>query len=292
MKESFWTYLLIVLGVFVIVVMILVQDITGTSEEDYYLTKEVMQAAMLDSIDYGVYRYYGDVRIIREKFIENFTRRFAESVNNAKTYTLEFYEIYESPPKATVRIKTASNEYQVTTDTSVDFDIITVLSGILESKFDTSGRNVGIIENYKPEEEQKDLISLETTKINVYNTTATSTCFSLSDPNTMLNNKTYVKNITKSDDIKTIKDILFTKSKIDQSVCEINQASKSGDTLINETPNYILEMFYPNKTLYVYLWLYGDKEMAYMSYNDFVEEKDYYRVSSDKEVQTLKNLIY
>lgn len=135
MKETFWTYLLIVLGLFVIVVMILVQDLTGTSEEDYYLTKEVMQAAMLESIDYGVYRHYGDIRIIEEKFVENFIRRFSDSVNSSKTYKIEFYEIYESPPKATVRIKTATNEYQVTTDTTVDFDIVTLLSGILETKY-------------------------------------------------------------------------------------------------------------------------------------------------------------
>lgn len=138
MKESFWTYLLVVLGLFVIVVMILVQDITGTSEEDYYLVKEVTEAAMIDSIDYGVYRQYGDIRIVKEKFIENFTRRFAESVNSSKTYTFEFYEIYEEPPKATVRVKTATREYSVTTDSSVDFDIITVLNGILETKYDKS----------------------------------------------------------------------------------------------------------------------------------------------------------
>jgi len=134
-KETFWTYLLIIIGIFVIVVMILVQDLTGTTEEDYYLTKEIMQAAMIDSIDYGVYRHYGDIRIIEEKFVENFTRRFSESVNSTKTYQIEFYEIYESPPKATVRVKTATSEYQVTSDSSVDFDIVTILSGILETKY-------------------------------------------------------------------------------------------------------------------------------------------------------------
>lgn len=138
MKESFWTYFLIVLGLFIIVIMIIVQDLTGTSEEDYYLTKEVMEAAMVDSIDYGVYMRYGDIRIIKEKFVENFIRRFSESVNSTKTYTIEFYEIYEDPPKATVRIKTATKEYQVSSDSSVDFDIVTILSGILETKYPES----------------------------------------------------------------------------------------------------------------------------------------------------------
>ena len=137
MKESFWTYMLIGLGLLIIVIMILVQDLTGTSEEDYYLTKEVMEAAMIDSIDYGVYRQYGDIRIVEEKFVENFTRRFADSVNSSKTYTLEFFDIYENPPKATVRVKTATREYSVTTDSAMDFDIVTVLNGILETKYET-----------------------------------------------------------------------------------------------------------------------------------------------------------
>lgn len=134
MKETFWTYLLIILGLFVIVIMMIVQDMTATSEEDYYLTKEVLQNAMIDSIDYGTYRKYGDIRIIEQKFVENFIRRFSDSVNSAKSYQIEFYEIYEKPPKATVRIKTGTKEYQVTSDSSVDFDIVTILSGILESK--------------------------------------------------------------------------------------------------------------------------------------------------------------
>ncbi len=115
-------------------VMIIVQDLTGTSEEDYYLTKEVMQAAMIDSIDYGVYRQYGEIRIVEQKFVENFIRRFSDSINSTKTYQIEFYEIYEEPPKATVRVKTGTSEYQVSADSTVDFDIVTILSGILEEK--------------------------------------------------------------------------------------------------------------------------------------------------------------
>lgn len=138
MKESFWTYLVIVLGVMIIVVLILVQDLTTTSEEDYYLTKEVMEAAMVEAVDYGLYRRTGEIRIIKEKFVENFTRRFAESVSPSKTYKLEFYEVYESPPKASVRIKTKTSEYSVNGEEGVDFSIVTLLSGILEAKYEKS----------------------------------------------------------------------------------------------------------------------------------------------------------
>lgn len=135
MKESFWAYLFIVLGLFVIVIMMLIQDVTTTDEEDFYLTKEVMEAAMVDSIDYGVYMDTGDIRIIESKFIENFTRRFADSVKDSKNYTLEFYDIYEDPPKATVKVSTSTKDYSVTTDSTVNFDILTVMSGILETKY-------------------------------------------------------------------------------------------------------------------------------------------------------------
>ena len=138
MKESFWTYLIIILGLFIIVVLVIVQDMTTTAEEDYYLMKEVMEAAMIDSLDYGVYRTTGEIRIVEEKFVENFTRRFAESVSANKDYRLEFYEIYESPPKATVRISTSTREYTVNSDEIVDFGIVTILSNILETKYPQS----------------------------------------------------------------------------------------------------------------------------------------------------------
>lgn len=138
MKESFWTYLVIVLGLFITVVLIIVQDLTSTSEEDYYLMKEVMEAAMIDSVDYGIYRSTGQIRIIEEKFVENFTRRFAESVSANKDYRLEFFEIYESPPKATVRISTSSKEYTVNSSEVVDFGIVTILSEIMETKYQES----------------------------------------------------------------------------------------------------------------------------------------------------------
>ncbi len=144
MKESFWAYLFIILGLFTIVIMMIIQDVTSTDEEDYYLTKEVMEAAMIDSIDYGVYMDTGDIRIIESKFVENFTRRFAESVKDSKTYTLEFYEIYEDPPKATVKVSTSTKEYSVTSDSSSNFDIVNILSGILETKYNKGDKAVSV----------------------------------------------------------------------------------------------------------------------------------------------------
>ena len=136
MKESLWIYLLLGLGIFIIVGMMLIQDLTSTSEEDFYLTKEVMEAAMIDAVDMGLYNQTGEIRIIESVFVENFIRRFAESVNNSKTYNIKFYEIYEFPPKATVLISTKSRSVKITADSETDFDILTTLSGVLETKPD------------------------------------------------------------------------------------------------------------------------------------------------------------
>ena len=67
MKESYWGYWLIVLGIFVIVVMMLISNMTSTNTQDYYLLKEITQASMLDAVDHAYYREFNEVRIQKEK---------------------------------------------------------------------------------------------------------------------------------------------------------------------------------------------------------------------------------
>lgn len=132
MKESYWGYWLIVLGVFVILIMLLVQNVTATNTQDYYLAKEIAEASMLDSVDYGYYREYGEVRIIKEKFVESFIRRFAESASLSSTYKIEFYELYEVPPKVSVKISTNSSSFNIAGDPDT-FKIVNKIDMILEA---------------------------------------------------------------------------------------------------------------------------------------------------------------
>lgn len=131
MKESYWGYWLIVLGLFVLAVMMLLQNYTTTSEQDYYLIKEISEAAMSESIDLAHYRTYGEVRIIKEKYVENFIRRFSETVNINKEYQIDFYDIYEAPPKASVKVTTTTGSFNVMSDTS-DFGVVNRIDSILE----------------------------------------------------------------------------------------------------------------------------------------------------------------
>ena len=81
MKESLWGYWIIILGIFILTVMMLFNNYTTTNEQDYILIKEVTEASMADAIDWSHFRKYGEMRIVKEKFVEDFTRRFAETVN-------------------------------------------------------------------------------------------------------------------------------------------------------------------------------------------------------------------
>lgn len=130
MKESFWGYWIIVLGIFVVIIMMLVSSVTTTNTQDYYLIKNVTESAMVDAIDYGYYRQYKELRINREKFVENFLRRFAESVS-LSSYTIDFYDIYEAPPKVSVKVTTKSGNFIVNGD-AANFDIVNKVDAILE----------------------------------------------------------------------------------------------------------------------------------------------------------------
>lgn len=131
MKESYWGYWLIVLGIFVIVVMMLISNLTSTNTQDYYLIKEITQASMLDSVDYAYYREYEEVKINKEKFVESFIRRFADSATLSSTYEVSFYEIYEAPPKVSVKVSSSSNTFNIAGDAE-SFDIVNKLDAILE----------------------------------------------------------------------------------------------------------------------------------------------------------------
>ena len=133
MKESLWGYWLMVLGLFVLMVMMLFQNYTTTNEQDYYLIKEVAEAAMADAIDWSHFRKYGEIRIVKEKFVEDFTRRFSETVNINKTYNIKFYDIYEAPPKVSVKVTTQTDDFTIFTDTT-SVPVVNKLDAILEVK--------------------------------------------------------------------------------------------------------------------------------------------------------------
>lgn len=133
MKESYWGYMLIGLGLFILLVMFLVYNYSSANESDYYLLKEATEASMIDSVDRGVYYYNAEVVIEREKFVENFIRRFSEITNINRSYKIEFFEIQEDPPKVSVRVTTSTGEHTFNSDT-VDAPVVNMIDGVLETR--------------------------------------------------------------------------------------------------------------------------------------------------------------
>ena len=131
MKNAFWGYWLILLGIFVVVIMLLVQNLTTSSTQDYYLIKEITEAALVDAVDYSYYRSYGEIKINKEKFCESFLRRFAETASLSTTYTVSFYGVYEAPPKVSVEVKSKSNTFNVVGDPE-SFDMVERIDAIIE----------------------------------------------------------------------------------------------------------------------------------------------------------------
>lgn len=96
------------------------------SELDYYLLKDTTEAAMNDAIDYDFYSNNGVVRMDKEKFLESFVRRFADSVDGTRDYNIDVYDLNETPPKVSVKIssKSSSASKNNSTDITINVDMI------------------------------------------------------------------------------------------------------------------------------------------------------------------------
>ena len=146
MKYSFLGFGLLTFGMIGLFLIVMFESVTVNNESSYYVLKEAMQASMYESIDWAYFSTVstednkGEYKIIEQKFVENFTRRFAASINgDSNQYTLEFYDIMEKPPKATVVIKSKTDTYSTNNGTIIksDENIVNNLTGILEEYEDS-----------------------------------------------------------------------------------------------------------------------------------------------------------
>ena len=133
MKESFWGVLVVMLGVISVAFIIFFQNATNTDEQNYILLKEITEAAMYDAVDYASFRSTGNICIDREKFVENFVRRFAESVSIGNTYQIDIYDVSECPPKVSLEVSTSMDSN--VTGEIMEFDIVNRLDAILETPY-------------------------------------------------------------------------------------------------------------------------------------------------------------
>ena len=111
----------------------IISNYSSGSELDYYLVKETSEAAMVDAIDVKYYRENGLLRIDKEKVVERFVRRFADSVDTTRNYQLSFYDLNEVPPKVSVKVDSST----VLSFKGSDLEMSTKLDAILENTYKT-----------------------------------------------------------------------------------------------------------------------------------------------------------
>lgn len=104
MNKGMLTVGIILLSLIALLMINVISNFSTSSELDYYLLKETTTAAMEDAIDYNYYRKNGLIRMDKEKFVEIFLRRFADNVDNTRTYDVKFYDLNEVPPKVSVKV--------------------------------------------------------------------------------------------------------------------------------------------------------------------------------------------
>lgn len=129
MQGAYWGYWLLAFGVAIVGLMISVNGITTTETQDSYAIREVVDASMLDAIDWAYYRDYNEIKIDKEKFMEVFIRRLPEALGYNGTYEVNFYDIYEAPPKVSVEIRSNSGTGFINVG---DYDTVTRIDSIIQ----------------------------------------------------------------------------------------------------------------------------------------------------------------
>lgn len=95
---------IIVLGLAALLLVNIVSNYSSGGELDYYLLKETTEASIIDAMDDTFETKFGIQRMDKERFVESFLRRFADNVDETRTYTIQFIDLNEVPPKVSVRI--------------------------------------------------------------------------------------------------------------------------------------------------------------------------------------------
>lgn len=135
MKWSFYNVGMIFFGLIGFAIIFLLVQLSVNSDEEYYLLKEITEASMYDSIDLAYFRDTGELKIVKEKFVESFIRRFSNTTNiNAEDYTINFYSIIESPPKVSIEITNDLGE-RTFFDSTTDYTVFSDLDAILEFNY-------------------------------------------------------------------------------------------------------------------------------------------------------------
>ena len=131
MNKAMLTVGLILLAIVTFFLINSVQNYSTGGDLDYYLLKETTEAAMVDAVDESYFQDSGQLRVDKERFVESFVRRFANTIDQNKNYKINFYDLNETPPKVSVKVSSSDSA------TFKDIDITTSLNAVLENNYKT-----------------------------------------------------------------------------------------------------------------------------------------------------------
>lgn len=157
MNKGMLTVGIIILALMSLLLINVISNYETGGELDYYLVRETTEAAMQDAIDVEYYRLNLLIRMDKEKFVESFLRRFADSVDNTRSYSVKFYDINEVPPKVSVKVDSYTvlsfNDQQANISTSydaiVETDYISNPQAEIELQDENSDVGKGIVRSTK-----------------------------------------------------------------------------------------------------------------------------------------------
>lgn len=155
MKNAFWGYAVMVLGILAIVFIFFFANVTNTDQHNYNLLKETVESAMFDALDLAEYRVNGNIKMDEKKFVESFLRRFAENASLRDSYVIEIYDVSEEPPKVSLKVSTLRGESTDITGDTVTFkaDIVNTIDAILETTYSADVLNKEYTEEESDTEE-------------------------------------------------------------------------------------------------------------------------------------------
>ena len=133
MNKAMLTVGIIILSLATLLMINIITNYSSGSELDYYLVKETAEAAMIDAVDIKYYRENGLLRVDKEKFVESFLRRFADSVDKTRNYQVAFYDLNEVPPKVSVKVDSST----VLSFNGDNLEMSTTLDAILENTYNS-----------------------------------------------------------------------------------------------------------------------------------------------------------
>ena len=138
---------IILLSVIALLLLNVLSNYSTGGELDYYLVKESVDAAMVDAIDASYLRTCGLYRMVKEKFVESFLYRFADSVDTSRSYEIELYDINEVPPKVSVRVNSLTALTFNAQGEQLAANITTSYDAILETTYKDDDSVIEGIEN-------------------------------------------------------------------------------------------------------------------------------------------------